>query len=85
MAHETPIAEKRGYDEWHYSQCTQDRSAYLADVTTRKAQIDAKQKHRVKHHLHVRHHTLRHGKDIAQKMIEERYMMHKVHTRSEND
>ena len=35
------LRDKRGYDERHHSQCAQYRCAYLADVATRNAQIDA--------------------------------------------
>ena len=69
----------------HRHETAQQRRTELAYVATTDYEVQTKQQHRVKHHFLVRHHTLRNRKDIAEKMVEKRCMVYKMHTCTKED
>lgn len=76
---EDPIGKESAYDGGYHGQSGQDGCAKFLDIMTAEYQIQAEQQHRIEYHLHVRHYAFHHGKDVAQEMIEERYMVHEMH------
>ena len=76
---ENPIGEESADDSRHNGQSGQDGCAEFPDIVTAEHQIQAEHQHRIENHLHMRHHAFHHGKDVAQEMIEERYMVHEMH------